>query len=527
MAASSFATPTMTSEGQILNDRYRLESQLGSGGMGSVWCAQDIVLERHAALKEVVHFDDGHLAERRTRAVREARALARVSHPAIVRIHDIFFAGSDPWIVMEYIKGRSLAALIRNGSLGEREVARIGLTVLSGLSAAHAAGVVHRDVKPTNILITDDNEVFLVDFGIAKISGDMSLTGQSKVLGTPEYLAPEQILGQPVGAPADLWSLGVTFFCALEGYSPFRREGDRPAAATMMAVLHDDPPRAARLGRLTGIVLRLLKKQPEQRADAKELALALRAIADEGAPGPGSFRRPSPRPAMRPRGPGMPGWPAQPPRSRPQPARPSARPPQDGGATVPVTSPAADAVRRADPQAAVPLLLAMPEHRAAQVLGGLSGKDAGARIEAVAAAHPETARAILVMLTSARAGRAVDYLSLDTAVAVMAGLPEEEAARILARADVRTAAAVVMKLPIASSARLIHAMPGKLAAGILEFVTPLTVATLLTTSDLHAPDTLSQVLLSLLKPPFRAQVSRYLPRPDEPTPGSGRQGRVL
>src|SRR5580700_4352034 len=370
--------------------------------MGSVWCARDVVLERRVALKELVHFERHHdavqVTERRKRAVVEARALARVSHPAIVRIHDIFFTDSDPWIVMEYIKGRSLAAIIRDGSLGEREIARIGLPVLRGLSAAHAAEVVHRDVKPTNILVTDNSEVFLVDFGIAKISGDMSLTGHSKVLGTPEYLAPEQILGKPVGAPADLWALGVTFFCALEGYSPFRRDGDRPEAATMMAVLQADLPQPMRPGRLSKIVTRLLQKEPEQRADAAELSLALQAILDDGAPARPRPATPSaaaqPQTQTQPHMPAPSGWPAQPPPRRqpaspqspyqqqrppeqqpsrqqpprqspppppgwqpaPSPARPAARSSRDS-ATVAAQGPAVDAVRQAAPQEAAAMLL--------------------------------------------------------------------------------------------------------------------------------------------------------------------------
>jgi serine/threonine protein kinase len=512
-----------SSEGRLLNDRYRLESQLGSGGMGSVWCATDMMLERLVALKELVHFDigqdSGQLAERRTRAVREARALARVSHPAIVRIYDIFFADGDPWIVMEYIKGRSLAAIISDGPLSEREIARIGLPVLRGLCAAHAAEVVHRDVKPTNILVTGDSEVFLVDFGIAKISGDMTLTGHTKVLGTPEYLAPEQILGKPVGPAADLWSLGVTFFCALEGYSPFRREGDQPAAATMMAVLNADLP-PMRPGELAKIVTRLLQREPEQRAGAAELALALQSILDDDlaaarwtdlptqpatrsqpyAPfSSGGSSLPQPGPVLQHASP-QPG-------SGPQPDRS----PSDG-ATLPLRGAAQDGGQQADPAAAAAALLAMPEHRAAMSLAGLPAREVGLRLEVIAATRPDTARVLLQMLTTARAGHAVDYIDLGAAVTILSGLPEPEVARILTRTSARKSAAVVLRLPVGTSAQVISAMPAGLAAGILEFVPALTIATLLASPGPPGHGRLSEALLAQLSAPLRTQVSRYLAR---------------
>ena len=215
--------------------------------MGSVWLAEDRILRRTVALKELVpHVSTLNLAESRERALVEARAMARVNHPAIVGIHDLFFTGADPWIVMEYIRGRSLAAIIRDQSLDERAIAAIGLRILSGLCAVHDAKIVHRDVKPENIVVGADDEIVLVDFGIAKISGDIRLTARSTVLGTTEYMAPERILGDPVGPAADLWSLGVTLFHALEGYSPFLRDGEPGPGPTIAAVLRDDPPRPAR-----------------------------------------------------------------------------------------------------------------------------------------------------------------------------------------------------------------------------------------------------------------------------------------
>ena len=181
--------------------------------------------------------------------------MARVRHPAIVPIHDVFFIDDDPWIVMEYINGRSLHDIIKDQALDERSTARIGLQVLRGLMAVHRAGVVHRDVKPTNILVADES-VFLVDFGIARIAGDASLTGQS-IVGTPDFLAPERFKhGYKVGPPADIWALGVTFYYALEGYSPFWRDSERGWEATMIAIVKESPRTPTRAGRRGGRVPR-------------------------------------------------------------------------------------------------------------------------------------------------------------------------------------------------------------------------------------------------------------------------------
>ena len=257
----------MTSENRVLQDRYRLLSELGKGGMGSVWLAQDELLDRKVALKQLaLEINPTDVAERRTRALQEAKALARVDHRAIVDIYDVFIADGNPCIVMKYIRGPSLATIIRERApLGEQQIARIGLPVLRALDAAHAANVVHRDVKPANIVVADDGLVYLVDFGIAKIIGEQSLTSRSKMIGTPEFFAPEQIEGTGVGPPADLWSLGVTLFYALEGYSPFRRRGDQEGAATILAIVRDDPPPPQRQGPLASAIVQLLKKRPSQR----------------------------------------------------------------------------------------------------------------------------------------------------------------------------------------------------------------------------------------------------------------------
>ena len=263
----------------MLNGRFRLVYKLGDGGMGSVWLAEDQLLERSVALKELMpHVGAPDLSARRARAVQEARAMARVRHQAIVPIHDVFFIDDDPWIVMEYISGLSLQDLITRQALDERSIARIGLHVVRGLAAVHRANVVHRDVKPTNILVADDGSIFLVDFGIARIAGDASLTGQA-IVGTLDFLAPERFRsGYTVGPPADIWALGVTFYYALEGYTPFSRASERGWEATMNAILSEAPRKPAGGGRLADITLLMLEKEPARRADADEVLAVLDGI---------------------------------------------------------------------------------------------------------------------------------------------------------------------------------------------------------------------------------------------------------
>jgi hypothetical protein len=261
---------------RALQGRYELRSRLGSGGMGSVWLAEDLLLGRDVALKELGHhFAGGDSDERWARALVEAKAMARVIHPALVPIHDAFMADEVAWIVMGYIKGRSLDAIIRVQPLDEQTAASIGLPILGALRAVHAAQVMHRDVKPANILVSDNDSVFLVDFGIAKIGGEEQLTRTGQLLGTPMFLAPELIQGEPPGPASDLWSLGVTLFCALEGYSPFRRDD---VQATLVAILRDDPPCPTNEGKLAAAITRLLHKDPAQRMGAQELADVLQGI---------------------------------------------------------------------------------------------------------------------------------------------------------------------------------------------------------------------------------------------------------
>jgi serine/threonine protein kinase len=283
-------------DSRVLNGRYRLTDRLGVGGMGSVWLADDQLLERSVALKELMpHTEMVSVPEQRARVVQEARALARVRHPSVVPIYDVFFAGEDPWIVMEYVRGRPLADLIRDErTLDERFIARIGRDVLRGLMAVHRAGVVHLDVKPTNILVDEDGSTCLVDFGIAGMAGDPSMSGQS-IWGTLDFIPPERLrAGATVGPAADIWALGVTFYFALEGHAPFRREDEPGPEPAMRAMLNEPPSPLSRDGRLADITMRMLEKDPAARADAEEVLAVLEELADAGPldPEPGSGTHP-------------------------------------------------------------------------------------------------------------------------------------------------------------------------------------------------------------------------------------------
>ncbi|WP_062438586.1 serine/threonine-protein kinase [Herbidospora daliensis] len=266
----------------LLAGRYRLLSRIGQGGMGAVWHAVDELLRQEVAVKEVLlprDLAEHQLAEMRERTLREARAAARLrSHPSIVTVHDVVLEGGRPWIIMELVRGRSLQAVVRQeGPIPPQRAAAIGVTVLDALSAAHSMGILHRDVKPGNIMVTDQGRVLLTDFGIASVAGDVNLTQTGLVSGSPGYIAPERLRGEPDGPPSDLWSLAATLFSAVEGAAPFHR--DNPAAV-MAAVLMDEPAPMRRAGPLLGPVLAaMLDKDPARRVPAPHAANMLRAVA--------------------------------------------------------------------------------------------------------------------------------------------------------------------------------------------------------------------------------------------------------
>ncbi|MEU0245799.1 serine/threonine-protein kinase [Streptomyces sp. NPDC006235] len=273
-------------QGLLVAGRYRLADSIGSGGMGRVWRAHDEVLHRSVAIKELtaalyVSESEQAILLARTRA--EARAAARINHSAVVTVHDVLEHDGRPWIVMELVEGRSLADAVKEeGRVEPREAARIGMWVLRALRAAHTAGVLHRDVKPGNVLLARDGRVLLTDFGIAQIEGDTTITRTGEVVGSVDYLAPERVRGHDPGPSSDLWALGATLYTAVEGRSPFRRT---TPLTTMQAVVEEEAAELQHADALTPVITALLRKDPATRPDASEAEQML-AEAAEG-------RRPS------------------------------------------------------------------------------------------------------------------------------------------------------------------------------------------------------------------------------------------
>ncbi|POX55480.1 serine/threonine protein kinase [Streptomyces sp. Ru71] len=273
--------------GRLIAGRYRLLAKLGHGGMGTVWRAKDETVDREVAVKEPRVPDQLPDRERDNafeRMRREARAAARLDHPAVVNVHDVAVVDGRPWIVMELVRGRSLGAVLQEGTLDAREAARIGLEVLGALEAAHAAGILHRDVKPDNILLGGHDRIVLTDFGIAQIEGETNLTDTGGFVGSPEYIAPERVLGQRPGPASDLWSLGVVLYAATEGVSPFRRSN---TPATLQSVLNATPaPPASASGPLAEAINGLLRKDPAHRPSATQVRTLLQAAAAPPEPQP-------------------------------------------------------------------------------------------------------------------------------------------------------------------------------------------------------------------------------------------------
>ncbi|MER5989159.1 serine/threonine-protein kinase [Streptomyces sp. NPDC001787] len=267
----SQGTGAATGTGLVLAGRYRLGEVLGRGGMGKVWRAHDEVLHRTVAVKELtagLYVAEADRLVLHARTQKEARAAARITHPGVVTVHDVIEYDNRPWIVMQYVDGPSLAdAAKETGEMAPREAARIGLHVLSALRAAHSAGVLHRDVKPGNVLLARDGQVLLTDFGIAAIEGDSTITRTGELVGSIDYLAPERVRGGDPGPSSDLWSLGATLYTAVEGRSPFRRTSP---ISTMQAVVTEEAPEARNAGPLAPVITALLRKDPEDRPSAAE-----------------------------------------------------------------------------------------------------------------------------------------------------------------------------------------------------------------------------------------------------------------
>ena len=264
----------MNAPGDMVDGRFELLERLGSGGMGTVWRARDSVLHREVALKAVRH-DAAASDAVHERVLREARALARISHPNVVMIHHIVDDDPHPWLVMELVEGVSLQERLDDGPLRPSEAARLGRQVLAALRAADAAGIQHRDVKPANILLRADGSAVLTDFGIAALQGSTALTATGELIGSPEYIAPERIRGNDDDPASDLWSLGLVLYVCVEGVSPLRRG---TTLATLAAVLDEAVPPPVRSGPLAPVLQALLVRDPAARPDAARLDVMLAQV---------------------------------------------------------------------------------------------------------------------------------------------------------------------------------------------------------------------------------------------------------
>ncbi|MEV0898003.1 protein kinase [Actinoplanes sp. NPDC049802] len=263
--------------GTLIGGRYTLRAAVGHGGMGTVWRAADTLLRRDVAIKEVILPPGLAPSDRDAmyeRTMREARAAAALQHPAVVQVYDVVHENGRPWIVMELLDARSLADMvIEDGPVPSRVVAKIGIALLGALEVAHAHGVLHRDVKPANVLICGDGRCVLTDFGVARMPTDVQLTTPGMVLGSPHFISPERAMGHDFGPPSDLFSLGVTLYTAIEGRPPFDK-GD--PIETMHSVVEDPPAPVVRAGSLTPVLMGLLEKDPARRMDVQTARTILR-----------------------------------------------------------------------------------------------------------------------------------------------------------------------------------------------------------------------------------------------------------
>jgi len=327
-----------------VSGRYTLLEKLGRGGMGVVWKARDDVLQREVAVKQVEVPDWLPAPECEVvlaRVLREARTAARVVHPSLVTVFDVVQEQGNVYIVMELVSARTLAVLItERGPLPPAAAAQLGLRLLDGMEAAHRSGIVHRDVKPGNIMVFDDGSLKLADFGVASVVGHPSLTRTGLVVGTPSYMAPEQVRGERSSPAADLWGLGATLYYTVDGRPPFERDS---VMATLHAVVSEATPEATNAGPLSGVISSLLAKGPGERPSVAFVRQKLMPIAEAKRQDPGTrpvtptapvdeeprdnpddtavfAPLPSPSPSPPPAAPPSPGQPPRPRRWR-QPAR--------------------------------------------------------------------------------------------------------------------------------------------------------------------------------------------------------------
>ncbi|MGQ4433699.1 serine/threonine-protein kinase [Streptomyces sp. SAS_260] len=278
---------------RLLAGRYRLGEVLGRGGMGTVWRAEDETLGRTVAVKELrfpTSIDEDEKRRLITRTLREAKAIARIRNTSAVTVYDVVDEDDRPWIVMELVEGKSLAEAIReDGLLKPRRAAEVGLAILDVLRSAHREGILHRDVKPSNVLIAEDGRVVLTDFGIAQVEGDPSITSTGMLVGAPSYISPERARGHKPGPAADLWSLGGLLYAAVEGAPPYDKGS---AIATLTAVMTEPLEEPKNAGPLKDVIYGLLNKDPAQRLDDAGARAMLTAVIHAPEPKPAEPEQP-------------------------------------------------------------------------------------------------------------------------------------------------------------------------------------------------------------------------------------------
>jgi serine/threonine protein kinase len=276
----------MLVESRRIRDRYRLLEPIGGGAMGTVWRAQDEMLGRTVAIKELLlpHDHDEHRTEEaKNRAMREARIAARLQHSHAITVFAVLEEEDRPWLVMEYLASKSFAVLVGEEPVSVDDAIRIGAQISSALAGAHRAGIVHRDVKPANILVSEDGTAKITDFGISRAIGDVKLTATGEIAGTPAYLAPEVARGEDADFAADVFSLGATLYAAVEGQPPYGT-ADNPIALLYKASSGEiEPPTKAE--RLTPLLLRMLSTDPAERPSMDEVEQELRALLPDAEPG--------------------------------------------------------------------------------------------------------------------------------------------------------------------------------------------------------------------------------------------------
>nr|WP_241480195.1 serine/threonine-protein kinase [Nocardiopsis halotolerans] len=273
-------TAAPSPEGRLLKGRYQLVSEIARGGVGTVWRATDLVIDREVAVKELRLPADLSRAERESllqRTTREARVAGRLTHPSLVTVLDVVDEDDRPWIVMELVEASTLEELIQvGGPLPYQRVAEIGLQLIDALKVAHAEGIVHRDVKPDNVMISQTGRVVLTDFGLAAWNGESALSASGRIIGSPAYIPPERAKAGPVGPESDLWSLGAALYAAVEGHPPYDRKG---YIKILRQEQLDEPAEAANAGPLAPVLAGLLRVEPSERLTAENATKMLRIAA--------------------------------------------------------------------------------------------------------------------------------------------------------------------------------------------------------------------------------------------------------